>query len=63
MDQIFTVSEAAERLKISTRTLYELARTGQITYRKVGGSYRFLPEDLAGILTLRPAKPRKRHRA
>lgn len=32
----YTVSEAAERLNLSTSTIYELIRDGQIKARKVG---------------------------
>lgn len=34
---VYTVQEAAEKLKISTNKAYELARTGQIPTIKIGG--------------------------
>jgi excisionase family DNA binding protein len=42
----FGVKEAAEYLDIGEPTLYRWMREGQITYRKVGDSTRFLKEDL-----------------
>lgn len=37
---------AAERLACSRGTVYELARTQQIPHHKVGGRWRFRPEEL-----------------
>lgn len=42
----FGIKEAAEYLDIGEPTLYRWMREGQITYRKVGDSTRFLQEDL-----------------
>jgi len=42
----FGIKEAAEYLDIGEPTLYRWMREGQITYRKVGDSTRFLKEDL-----------------
>lgn len=42
----FSIKEAAEYLDIGEPTLYRWMREGQITYRKVGDSTRFLQEDL-----------------
>jgi excisionase family DNA binding protein len=42
----FGIKEAAEYLDIGEPTLYRWMRDGQITYRKVGDSTRFLKEDL-----------------
>ena len=42
----FSIKEAAEYLDIGEPTLYRWMREGQITFRKVGDSTRFLQEDL-----------------
>ena len=42
----FGIKEAAEYLDIGEPTLYRWMREGQITFRKVGDSTRFLQEDL-----------------
>ena len=42
----FTIKEAADYLDIGEPTLYRWMREGQITFRKVGDSTRFLQEDL-----------------
>lgn len=40
-DRLLTIQEAAERLRISERTAYELARAGELAGAiKVGGSWR-----------------------
>jgi excisionase family DNA binding protein len=42
----FSIKEAAQYLDIGEPTLYRWMREGQITFRKVGDSTRFLQEDL-----------------
>ena len=50
--EIMTPREAAEYLSVHVRTIYRLAKKGQIPGRKVGGSWRFkrnaLDEWLSG---------------
>jgi len=41
MKEIMTPREAAEYLSIHVRTIYRLAKNGEIPGRKVGGSWRF----------------------
>ena len=52
MKEILTPREAAEYLSIHVRTIYRLAKHGEIPGRKVGGSWRFkkftLDEWLSG---------------
>jgi excisionase family DNA binding protein len=52
MKEIMTPREAAEYLSIHVRTIYRLAKNGEIPGRKVGGSWRFkknaLDEWLSG---------------
>lgn len=45
-EEILTVREVAEFLKVTERTIYRLATVGQIPSFKVGGSWRFQRSDL-----------------
>jgi len=40
-DEIMTVREVAEYLKVAESTVYRLARQGRVPSRKVGGAWRF----------------------
>ena len=44
--EILTPREAAEYLSIHVRTIYRLAKNGDIPGRKVGGSWRFKKDAL-----------------
>ena len=44
--EIMTPREAAEYLSIHVRTIYRLAKNGEIPGRKVGGSWRFKKDAL-----------------
>jgi len=46
MKEVMTPREAAEYLSIHVRTIYRLAKHGEIPSRKVGGSWRFKKEAL-----------------
>ncbi len=46
MTAVLKLSEAAELLRISERTVVKLAIAGTIPGRKVGGQWRFLRTDL-----------------
>ncbi|CAK2057276.1 methylation-associated defense system helix-turn-helix domain-containing protein MAD1 [Vibrio crassostreae] len=45
-DQILTLKELAEYLKLAEKTAYRLASEGRLPGFKVGGSWRFKREDL-----------------
>jgi excisionase family DNA binding protein len=45
-DDIMTVREVADFLKVTERTIYRLAAKNQIPSFKVGGSWRFRRTDL-----------------
>jgi excisionase family DNA binding protein len=45
-DQILTIREVADLLKINDKTAYRLAAEGKIPGFKVGGSWRFRTEDI-----------------
>ncbi|CDU01612.1 methylation-associated defense system helix-turn-helix domain-containing protein MAD1 [Vibrio coralliirubri] len=45
-DQILTLQEVAEYLKLAEKTAYRLASEGKLPGFKVGGAWRFKREDL-----------------
>lgn len=45
-DQIMTVKEVAEYLKLNDRTVYRMATSGDIPAFKVGASWRFKQSEL-----------------
>lgn len=45
-DQIMTVKEVAEYLKLNDRTVYRMAAAGDIPAFKVGASWRFKQSEL-----------------
>lgn len=45
-DDILTIKEVAEYLKIKEKTAYALAAKGEIPGFKVGGSWRFRREEI-----------------
>jgi excisionase family DNA binding protein len=51
MKEIMTPREAAEYLSIHVRTIYRLAKLGEIPGRKVGGSWRFRKDTLDAWLS------------
>jgi excisionase family DNA binding protein len=46
-DEILTIREVAELLKINEKTAYKLASAGKIPGFKVGGSWRFQRQEIA----------------
>ena len=42
MNRIFTLSQAAELLQISERTLWNLAKAGDVPAFRIGAQWRFL---------------------
>jgi len=45
-DEILTLKEVAEYLKLAEKTAYRLAAEGKLPGFKVGGSWRFKAEDV-----------------
>lgn len=45
-DEILTLKEVAEYLKLAEKTAYRLALEGKLPGFKVGGSWRFKREDI-----------------
>lgn len=50
MDEILTVNEIADYLKVDTKTIYRLVKQKKIPGRKVGGTWRFKKDILDGWL-------------
>lgn len=48
--EVLTTEEAAEFLRVSTKTVLALAREGSLPGTKVGRAWRFLRADLLGYL-------------
>lgn len=46
-DEILTLKEVADYLKLAEKTAYRLAADGKLPGFKVGGSWRFKREDVA----------------
>lgn len=57
MKEIMTPREAAEYLCVHVRTIYRLAKNGDIPGRKVGGSWRFKKGTLDQWLSCREHFP------
>jgi len=64
MKEIMTPLEAAEYLSLHVRTIYRLAKTGEIPARKVGERWRFKKDALDRWLSLResPSPKEKVHK-
>ena len=45
-EEILTIKEVADYLKITDRTLYRMVQEGKLPAFKVGNSWRFRREDL-----------------
>ena len=50
-DEILTLKEVAEYLKLAEKTAYRLAADGKLPGFKVGGSWRFKAEDIEHWIT------------
>lgn len=47
---LYTVAEVAEMLKLTTKTVYELIKSGKISVTKIGGSIRISESELKRVL-------------
>jgi excisionase family DNA binding protein len=50
LDPIYTAEEAAAYLRVTTRTITELARSGELTGFRVGRNWRFPEPALASYI-------------
>lgn len=46
MDELYTVDQAAEYLKVSTKTIRRLIKAKKIVASKVGGAWRIKRQDI-----------------
>ncbi len=51
--ELMTVSEVAERLRVSTMTVYRLIKSGELRALRIGKSYRISAEDFDAYLAER----------
>ena len=54
MSKLMTVSDAAERLRVSISCVYQLVERGRLPHHRIGigrGAIRFSEEDITGFLT------------
>jgi excisionase family DNA binding protein len=63
MENLYTVEEAASKLKIHHETMRDYLRERKITGVKVGRSWRVRESDLTAFVTANviPAKPQEAH--
>jgi excisionase family DNA binding protein len=59
-DDIMTVKEMAEFLKLTERTIYRLAAENQFPAFKVGGSWRFRRVDVEDWIEAKKAKAKEK---
>ncbi|MGK2740337.1 helix-turn-helix domain-containing protein [Tepidicaulis sp. LMO-SS28] len=57
-DDIWTIKELADYLKLKEKTAYALVAKGEIPGFKVGGSWRFRPRDIDRWITEQQEKNR-----
>jgi excisionase family DNA binding protein len=57
MDELLTVAEVADMLRVSTMTVYRLIRTGELPAVRVGRNYRVRRGDLAAYLDQQAVEP------
>ena len=59
-DEILTLKEVAQYLKLAEKTAYRLAAEGKLPGFKVGGSWRFRKEDIQAWITDQKTSKKKR---
>jgi len=58
-EALMTVGEAAALLAVSDKTLYRMARLGQVPHARLGGSLRFRREELEAWIREQSIRPRR----
>ena len=56
-EEILTIGQVADFLKVTDRTIYRLAAAREIPAFKVGGSWRFRKADIDDWIALQAIKP------
>lgn len=59
LDDIFTIHELADYLKLNEKTAYRLVAKGEIPGFKVGGSWRFRRGDIIDWVKLQTQQKKK----
>ena len=60
-EKIFKFKDAMRRLQVCRSTLYRLMWSGQISYYKIGNTYRFYESDLQALIVARsPEEPKQK---
>jgi len=61
MEELLTIREVADKLKISVSSVYRYVETGRFPHIKIGTNIRFSQEHIAAFLAGNPAsiKPEK----
>ena len=55
-EEILTIQEVAELLKVADKTVYSMAQRGDLPAFKVGGLWRFRRQDIDAWITERVAR-------
>lgn len=61
LDDIFTIHELADYLKLNEKTAYRLVASGEIPGFKVGGSWRFRRDDISEWMQQQSKVAKKRY--
>lgn len=59
MDELLTVAEVADLLRVSTMTVYRLIRSGELPAVRVGRNYRVRRRDLDSYLEQQVVEPQQ----
>jgi excisionase family DNA binding protein len=61
-DRALSVTEAAERLHVAPKTVYELCQKGELAHHRIGRAIRIMPSDIDTYLSqmARPTPPADR---
>ena len=51
MEELFTIQEISEKLKLSCSTLYRYAETGKLQHNKIGRKIRFTNSQIQDFLS------------
>jgi excisionase family DNA binding protein len=57
MSQLLTATDVAERCGITPQAIRRLCREGRVPHLRVGGVWRFDPDDIAAWLESRRVRP------
>ncbi len=56
-DEIFTLPEVAQLLRVAEKTVYTMAQKGEVPAFKVGGQWRFRRTDLDAWIDAKTRRP------